>query len=164
MQGHATYSIARLTNDDEDLDRVAELEAASFTSPWTREILAREVGNSDVARIYVLRHPGARVVAFCACWVLVDELHINTLAVEAGERRKGLATKLLRFVFQEAVVAGVRQATLEVRRSNDAALRLYERLGFVVKGVRPKYYSSPEEDGLILWRDNLHVWAAIPHP
>jgi ribosomal-protein-alanine N-acetyltransferase len=164
MQGHATYSIARLTNDDEDLDRVAELEAASFTSPWTREILAREVGNSNVARIYVLRDPGARVVAFCACWVLVDELHINTLAVEAGERRKGLATKLLRFVFQEAVVAGVRQATLEVRRSNDAALRLYERLGFVVKGVRPKYYSSPEEDGLILWRDNLHVWAAIPHP
>ena len=164
MQGHAAYSIARLTTDHDDLDQVAALEAASFTTPWTREILARELRNSDVVRVYVLRGAGARVVAFCACWVLADELHINTLAVEAGERRKGLATKLLRFVLQEAVAAGVKQATLEVRRSNDAALRLYERLGFVVKGVRPKYYSSPEEDGLILWRDNLQVFAAIPHP
>lgn len=163
MQGHATYSIARLTSDD-DLDQVAALEAASFTSPWTREILARDLRNSDVARIYVLRDPGARIVAFCACWVLFDELHINTLAVEAGQRRKGLATKLLRFVFQEAVAAGVEQATLEVRQSNDAAFRLYERLGFVVKGVRPKYYSSPDEDGLILWRGNLHVSVAIPRP
>jgi ribosomal-protein-alanine N-acetyltransferase len=161
MDGNASYSIARLSGDDE-LDQVAALEAASFSNPWTREMLARELRNTDVARVYVVRGAGRRIVAFCACYVVVDELHINTLAVDAAERRRGLATALLRFVFEEAIEAGVRRATLDVRRSNDAALGLYQRLGFVVKAVRPKYYAHPDEDALTLWRDDLR--APPSHP
>ena len=156
MSDAGPYAIARLT-PDEDLDDVVALEAASFTNPWTREMLARELSHSDVARVYVLRGPDRRLLAFCACWVVFDELHLNTLAVAADRRREGLATRLLDFVFADAVAAGVRRATLEVRRSNEPALRLYERLGFTVKAVRTGYYSQPEEDGLILWRDDLPV-------
>jgi len=163
MSDIGPYAISRLTLD-EDLDDVAALEAASFTNPWTREMLARELSHSDVARVYVLRGPDRRLLAFCACWVVFDELHINTLAVTAERRREGLATRLLGFVFSEAVAAGVRRATLEVRRSNEPALRLYERLGFTVKAIRRGYYSHPEEDGLVLWRDDLGDPPAPPHP
>ncbi len=154
MANAGPYSITRLGSGD-PLDEVAALEAAAFTNPWSQDMLARELSNSDVARVYILRGPDDRLLAFCACWVIFDELHINTLAVEPAARRQGLATRLLLFVFAEAVAAGVRRATLEVRRSNDAALRLYERLGFVVHAVRPRYYTHPEEDGLILWHADL---------
>ena len=163
MSDAGPYAIARLTRV-EDLDDVVALEAASFTNPWTREMLARELSHSDVARVYVLRGPDQRMLAFCACWVVFDELHINTLAVTADRRREGLATRLLGFVFADAAAAGARRATLEVRRSNEPALRLYERLGFTVKAVRTAYYSQPDEDGLILWRDDLPGAPAGAHP
>lgn len=140
---------------DEDLDAVAALESASFTNPWTREMLARELERGEVTRVYVLRFPGRRVAAFCACWVVHDELHINTVAVDGALRRRGLAARLMDYVMRDAAREGARRATLEVRRSNEAALALYERLGFEVTAVRPRYYSHPEEDALILWKEDL---------
>ena len=154
MDNQPEYVIARLRRGAE-LDEVAALEAASFTNPWSREMLARDLRNADVARVYVLRNPEGKLLAFCACWLVVDELHINTLAVKAEMRRRGLATQLLRFVIAEASLAGATRATLEVRRSNEAALKLYERLGFEIRAIRPKYYSQPVEDGLVLWSDKL---------
>lgn len=139
----------------EDLTAVALLEAACFTNPWTRDMLERELSQSDVARVYVLRLPGETVAAFCSCWILFDELHINTIAVAPGRRRQGLATALMRHVMADAARGGVRRATLEVRRSNEAARRLYAALGFSEAGVRRGYYASPEEDALILWREDL---------
>ena len=133
----------------------ADLESASFTNPWTREMLARELERSDVTRVYVLRLPGRRVAAFCACWVVHDELHINPIAVDESQRRRGLALRLMHHVMRDAARSGARRATLEVRRSNDAARALYERLGFSVTAIRPRYYSHPDEDALILWRDHL---------
>jgi ribosomal-protein-alanine N-acetyltransferase len=163
MDGGSEYTISRLHQDD-SLEEVVQLEAASFSSPWSREMLARELRNPDVARVYVLRDGGGALLAFCACWFIVDELHINTLAVRPELRRRGLATKLLHFAFREAAAAGIRRATLEVRRSNDAALKLYERLGFQVQAVRPNYYSGPVEDGLILWSHELDVFTGDPQP
>jgi len=156
MPGQSEYSILRLESDD-DLDAVARLEAASFSNPWSREMLARELRNPDVARVYIVRSRTGDLLAFCACWFIVDELHINTVAVQAHARRQGLATRLLRFVFAEAAATGIRRATLEVRRSNDAALKLYEGLGFTVQAVRTNYYSQPVEDGLVLWSDGLDL-------
>jgi [ribosomal protein S18]-alanine N-acetyltransferase len=135
------------------IDAIAALEAESFTNPWPRETLVWELRNSDVTRIHVLRNPEGDVIAFCVSWVIFDELHINTIAVAAAERRKGLATVLLKQVLAEAAAEGAGKATLEVRASNGAALALYERLGFRVTGQRPRYYTNPEEDALILWRE-----------
>jgi ribosomal-protein-alanine N-acetyltransferase len=134
-----------------DIDAVAALEADSFTNPWPREQLVWELRNSDVTRIFVLRDDGGAIVAFCLCWVIFDELHINTLAVAPARRRKGVATLLLRHVLAETSTEGARKATLEVRASNQAALALYERLGFRVTARRPGYYTNPDEDALILW-------------
>ena len=68
-------------------------------------------------------------------------------------RRQGLAALLLTHVLEEATAVGASRATLEVRRSNDGARRLYERFGFRVAGVRRDYYTDPAEDALILWRE-----------
>ena len=146
--------IERLSGPD-DLDAVAALEAASFTNPWTRESLERELARSPVARVYVLRRSGHPVAAFCACWVIYDELHINTIAVEPGLRRQGLASRLMRHVLAETAREGVARAFLEVRASNAPARALYERLGFVTAGVRRRYYSQPEEDAVVLVRQQL---------
>ena len=121
MEGGAAFTIARLSGDA-GLDEVAALEAASFSNPWSRDLLARELQNTNVSRVYVMHDSAGRLMAFCACWLVADELHINTLAVQQDERRRGHATRLLRFVFKEALAEGARAATLEVRRSNHAAL------------------------------------------
>lgn len=157
------WSIARLSGEDE-LDQVADIESASFSNPWTRDMLARELEQSEITRIYVLKMPDGAIAAFCACWLIVDEAHINTLAVEQSRRRQGLATALLEYVLADVTADGATQATLEVRRSNAAALALYQRLGFAVAGVRPNYYSLPDEDGLILWRHDLRAGPADPPP
>ena len=138
-----------------DIDALVELEATSFTNPWSRETIVWELRNSDVTRVYLLRDDAGAVLAFCVCWVIFDELHVNTLAVRPAARRTGLATTLMRDVMAEAAAAGATKATLEVRASNTAALALYTRLGFHVAAQRPRYYTQPEEDALILWREGI---------
>jgi ribosomal-protein-alanine N-acetyltransferase len=143
----ARLAIERLTEPSAD-DRAAilALESASFSNPWPPETFEKML-ETHVSQVYVARDQ-ARIVGFCACWVFGDELHINTVAVEEARRRQGIARRLLGEVLQQT---GARRATLEVRRSNVAALGLYEALGFTVTAVRPRYYEKPEEDGLILW-------------
>jgi [ribosomal protein S18]-alanine N-acetyltransferase len=151
MSGNAF--VVERASGDADVDAVAALEAASFTNPWTRQMLGDELARNEFARLYVLRLPGIPVAGFCACWIVVDELHINTIAVAAEHRGRGLGSALMRHIMQEVVDQGVTRATLEVRESNHAARHLYERLGFVPAGVRHGYYTEPPEDALILWRE-----------
>lgn len=141
---------------ERDLEGVLELEAVCFTNPTTRDMLRYEIETSDVLHAYVMRPtPGAGIVAYCAVWIIFDELHINTLAVHPYWRRQGVATRLLAHVLDDAVRLGAEKATLEVRRSNEGALKLYEGFGFEVGGVRKEYYRQPVEDALILWRLSL---------
>ena len=87
-------------------------------------------------------------------WRVLDELHINNLAVLPERRRSGVAMALLERVLGDGAARGALRATLEVRRSNTPALRLYERFGFAVTAVRRGYYTNPDEDALVLWRDS----------
>ena len=148
MNGDGALSIERLTRaDPSDFAAIVTLEEESFSNPWTPDALA-EMLAAPVTRLFVARRPGGEIVAFCLCWLIEGELHINTVAVEVTNRRQGIATRLLREIL---AMTGASRATLEVRASNRAALKLYEGLGFQQTAVRPRYYSSPEEDGLILW-------------
>ena len=138
--------------DAADLEGVLEVEAESFTNPWTREMYSREMQNRSVCHILIARTEHCRVAGFCAFWLVVDEIHINNLAMRPPFRAQGIGTALLHRVLVEARQLGAKRATLEVRASNDAR-RLYERLGFYVAGTRPRYYTNPVEDALILWRE-----------
>jgi ribosomal-protein-alanine N-acetyltransferase len=148
------YWIERLS-DDQDLDGVLAVEAESFTNPWTREMYAWELQNRSMCHILVVRTAECHVAGFCAFWLVFDEIHINNLAIRPGYRAHGIGSALLGRVLAEGLALGARRATLEVRASNDAARRLYERMGFYVAGVRRNYYSEPVEDALILWKDEL---------
>ena len=138
-----------------DLEAVLDIERAAFTNPTSREMLVWEIEHSDVTRIWVARAPDDPVVGFCSCWLVFDELHIHTVAVRPAWRRRGIARTLMDGVLGAAAAEGATRATLEVRRSNEAARSLYAGLGFVERGVRPRYYTRPVEDALILWLDEL---------
>lgn len=139
----------------EDLGGLLAVEQASFLNPWTRDMYVAELQNPGVSHLLVAKDGAGRVVGFCGFWCVLDELHINNLAVLPDYRRQGIASKILDRVFVEGRRAGATRATLEMRRSNDVARRLYERFGFTVAGVRRGYYRQPDEDALVLWRDGL---------
>lgn len=150
----APYWIDALQSDG-DLDGVLHVEHESFTNPWTREMYAWELQNRSVCHIYVVRTAERPVVGFCAFWLVFDEIHINNVAILPDLRGQGLGTALVRHVLAEGRRLGAGRATLEVRASNEGARRLYERLGFHVAARRPGYYSSPVEDALVLWHDQI---------
>jgi [ribosomal protein S18]-alanine N-acetyltransferase len=138
---------------EEDLDGILAVEAASFTNPWTRAMYEWELQNRSVCHILVVRLPGCRVAGFCSFWLVVDEIHINNVAILPEYRGHGLGTRLMRRVLTEGLRLGATRATLEVRASNVAAKQFYEGLGFRATAVRKHYYTNPVEDALILWRE-----------
>ncbi|MCP6756142.1 GNAT family N-acetyltransferase, partial [Klebsiella pneumoniae] len=83
-------------------------------------------------------------------WVIIDEAHIGTIAVTEQFRNQGIAEKLIRYGLNSAALKGAETAMLEVRRSNESAIRLYTRLGFVVDGVRERYYQDNHEDAILM--------------
>ncbi len=152
-----TWVIER-TLSEADLSEILEIEKASFSNPWTRQMYLRELQNPDVSFLYVLRveeGSGWRMAGFCSFWLVLDEIHINNLAVRSEHQGRGFGTALLTHVLEAGASRGAERATLEVRPSNASARRLYERLGFSVAATRPNYYASPPEDALILWKRAL---------
>jgi ribosomal-protein-alanine N-acetyltransferase len=150
----STWTIERLASPS-DIDAVIAIEDASFTNPWTHAMYLSELERPGLSFCYLARTLTGAVVGFCSFWLVVDELHINNLAVLPGERRAGVATALLRHAIREGARLGALRATLEVRKSNEPARLLYERMGFSVGGVRRAYYTKPVEDAIILWREGL---------
>ena len=147
----AHIQIERVTTP-EGLDGVLEIEEASFKNPTSREWYERELTRPEVCFLYVLRTPEVPVAAFCAFWRVADQAHINNLAVRPELRGRGLGSQMLEAIIVEAQRLGVESLTLEVRRSNIAAQRLYQRAGFHEAGVRKNYYTLPVEDALVLVR------------
>ena len=143
-------TIERLTSLAE-VDGVMDVESASFTNPWTREMYLSELSEGGTAQVLLARDESGRIVGFCSFWRVLDELHMNNLAVLPDHRRRGVASEMLERLIAESRKSGVRRAMLEVRRSNEPAIHLYERFGFAVRAVRRAYYRNPEEDALVLW-------------
>lgn len=156
----ASWAIEPLTHND--IDDVLALEEVAFTNPWTRAMYLAELENRGVSYCFLARDSARRPAGFCSFWRVLDELHINNLAVLPELRRTGIGSMLLEFVLRKGGALGARRATLEVRRSNEPARLLYERFGFSVAGVRAAYYSKPVEDALVLWLDDLQNPARRP--
>ena len=120
-----------------------------------------ELQNRSVCHILVVRTPDCRVAGFCSFWLVVDEIHINNVAVLPAYRGRGLGTRLMRRVLTEGLRLGADRATLEVRASNESARKFYEGLGFRGTAVRKHYYTNPVEDALILWREPSRATATL---
>jgi len=144
--------------EEGDLREIIAIERASFLTPWSENIFRNEM-TSPISRMLVGRsyHLQKRLVAaYLVYWCVEDEIHIHNIAVHPELRRNGIATRMLEEALRRSRRENACRATLEVRRSNLPAQRMYEKFGFSVKGVRPGYYSDTREDALIMWAD-LHL-------
>ena len=133
----------------EDLAEVQRIELASFSTPWPENAYRSELVTNRLAS-YLVARAGGRIVAYGGMWLMVDEAHITTFAVHPAWRRQRIGERLLLAFFDLARDRRAREATLEVRLSNLAARRLYEKYGFRPVGLRPRYYSDNNEDALIM--------------
>jgi [ribosomal protein S18]-alanine N-acetyltransferase len=138
----------------EDLEEVQRIEQASFRTPWPENAYRSELLTNRLATYLVARVEG-RIVAYGGMWLMVDEAHITTFAVHPGWRRQRIGERLLLAFFDLARDRHAREATLEVRLSNLAARRLYEKYGFRPVGLRPRYYSDNNEDALIMTTESF---------
>jgi ribosomal-protein-alanine N-acetyltransferase len=138
----------------EDLPVVQAIEQASFTSPWPPNAYRSELETNRLASYLVVRVDGS-IVAYGGMWLMVDEAHITTFAVHPAWRRQRIGERLLLAFLDLAMVRQAHEATLEVRLSNLAARRLYEKYGFRPVGLRPRYYSDDNEDALIMTTEPL---------
>lgn len=137
-----------------DLNQVEAIDAVSFPTPWPRDAFLYELKRNRGSLTWVAEwvHPEgeAEVIASIVIWLVLDETHIATLAVKPGFRQRGIANKLLAESLIECAKRGAQRATLEVRASNQAAQKLYQKFGFEVVGLRKNYYKDTNEDALLM--------------
>jgi len=143
------YDIRRL--ELQHLAAIEEIERRSYRTPWSRSMFASELAKPS--SISLGAFDGKRLVGYLIISRYVDAWHVMNVAVDPDYRRRGIAATLLERLF-ELTASDVRRGhTLEVRVSNEEAIRLYERLGFESRGTRRGYYTDNHEDALIMWRE-----------
>ena len=135
----------------DDIDQVVEIENLSFTSPWSRESFESELKN-NLAR-YIVARVNGKVAAYGGMWIILDEAHITNIAVHPEFRERKIGEKLVKEMLRTAKENKAEHITLEVRASNDAARKLYEKLGFKDSGTRKGYYADTGEDAVIMWNE-----------
>ncbi len=134
-----------------DLDAIDDIERRSYATPWSRSMFAGELAKP--ASLCLGAFEDGKLVGYAINSRYVDAWHVMNIAVDPEVRRHGIATSLLEKLFELTHDGERRGYTLEVRVSNDGAIKLYERLGFHSRGVRRGYYTDNREDALIMWRD-----------
>ena len=135
--------------DRSHLSQIAALERACFSAPWSEDMLAEELYNPQASFIVAQRADGA-VLGYAGLHVVLDEGYIANVAVRADCRQQGIASALLDVFLRFARAHQLAFLTLEVRASNDPAIRLYLKHGFAQVGRRKNYYTKPDEDALIM--------------
>lgn len=145
-------SIRKMTPSD--LERVIEIDRLSFSLPWPERSFHFEVEKNEAARAWiaeVTNNDGTTSIAgMIVGWLIVDEIHVATIAADPTHRREGIGRRLMLHLLHEAYKEGARKSFLEVRRSNEAARKMYCSLGYREDGVRPHYYQDNHEDAILM--------------
>ncbi len=135
--------------EERDIDRIMEIEAASFTTSWSRQQFVFELKDNPLASYIVMEVKG-QPVAYAGIWVILDEAHITTIAVDPAYRGQGAGDGLMYRLLEISREMGLNSLTLEVRQSNLVAKSLYRKYGFLEAGLRKGYYQDTQEDGIIM--------------
>lgn len=144
----------------DDLSVVLQIDRQSFPLPWPERSYRFELSKNPAAHLMVadLDEDGQQaVIGFIGCWIIVDEVHISTLAVHPDHRRQGVGERLLLEMLDHVISKGVETASLEVRESNQAAISLYQKHGFSIEGRKVGYYRDNNEDALLMILKELCV-------
>ena len=141
------------TMEAADIPQVAAIEKACFSDPWPESVLAQELENE--LSLWLVAKDGDTVLGYVGSQSVLDEADMMNLAVCEQARRQGIGRALVLALCARLHEKGITSLTLEVRESNEPAIRLYESLGFAQVGRRPNYYFHPKEDARILRKDGL---------
>ncbi|MDE7330834.1 MAG: ribosomal protein S18-alanine N-acetyltransferase [Lachnospiraceae bacterium] len=133
-----------------DVEAASKIESEAFSMPWSAQDFL-EMVEADYAYYYVAVEDGS-VVGCCGIRNMAGDGEITNVVVAADYRKKGIGRKIMEYMLERAKENGMGDCTLEVRVSNQPAIRLYESLGFKGEGVRPGFYDRPKEDALIMWK------------
>lgn len=134
----------------EDLLQVCEIEKDNFSLPWSEKSFLESMERNDTLFLVALN--GEEVAGYLGCYCVAGEGEITNVAVKSSYRRQGIGGKLLETLYEEAKALHTREFFLEVRESNEAAIGLYSRQGFVKEGVRKNFYEQPVENAVIMWK------------
>ena len=153
-------SLAIETMREEDIPTVQAIEREIFSTPWPRNAYHRELASKNSAHYIVLRREsdlgGPEIVGYGGMWRMYDEAHVTTIGVRQDLHRQGLGRVLFAALVQAAYDLGAKWVTLEVRASNDGAMKMYEAFGFKVIGRRRGYYTDNGEDAIVMWSDSIY--------
>lgn len=138
------------------LPPILEIETEANSSPWSERSFRNEFINPQ--SIFRIAKVDGNLVAYGGIWMCVDEAHVTNVAVAKEMRGQGIGRKLMIELLSLAKQQGMTCSTLEVRASNEPALKLYERLGYVRAGVRKRYYPDNQEDAVVMWLYDLEAW------
>lgn len=133
------------------IPKIASLEKLCFSEPWSENSVAGELSNP--LSLWLVAVDGDCVAGYVGSQSVMGETDMMNIAVSPDYRRQGVAAALIEELVRQLKVGGNHCLTLEVRASNEAAIKLYEKLGFIQVGRRPNYYRSPKEDALILRKE-----------
>jgi [ribosomal protein S18]-alanine N-acetyltransferase len=136
-----------------DLNAVEVIERASYPTPWSRSMFAGELAKPSSISLGAFHPETNELLGYLIISRYVDAWHVMNLAVAPDHRRRRIAASLLERLFELTTGESRRGYTLEVRVSNDVAIKLYEQAGFKARGIRRGYYTDNREDALIMWRD-----------
>ena len=143
-----------------DLNAIERIERDSYPTPWSRSMFAGELAKPSSVSLGAFDPETGDLLGYLIISRYVDAWHVMNLAVAPAYRRRQIATSLLDRLFELTTGEDRRGYTLEVRVSNDVAIRLYEQAGFRPRGIRRGYYTDNREDALIMWRDPEQARAA----
>ena len=124
------------------------MEQQIFSQPWSCQGFLDALASETV--IFLVAESEEKLLGYCGMYCAMDEGEITNVAVDSRNRRMGIGKRLMKQLLWEAKAAGIRTVILEVRPSNEAAIRLYESFGFTVQGIRKGFYEKPKEDGYIM--------------
>lgn len=133
-----------------DLPQAAALERKYFSVPWSEENLRQSLENP--LYLFLTAEEEGEVAGYVGLFRVLDEGDVTNIVVHEKYRGRGLGSALTEALIAEGKNCGIQAFTLEVRVSNEAAIHIYERLGFVREGIRKRFYEKPTEDALIMWK------------
>ena len=148
----APFVIEKMT--PAEIGDVRRIETASFATQWPSDAFYNELHSNRSAHYYVGKVGGA-TVAYGGIWVVMEDSHVTTIAVDENHRGRGYGDALMARLIAEAMTHGAAWMTLEVRESNAAAQRLYRKYGFATVTTRKAYYSDNGENALVMWAGDL---------
>ncbi|NLZ80792.1 MAG: ribosomal protein S18-alanine N-acetyltransferase [Clostridiales bacterium] len=136
--------------EENDLKEVYSLEKVVFTMPWSYKSFADTLKLPNT--IYLVAEKQGDIVGYIGIWKILDEGDVTNIAVRADSRNQGIGQLLISEAISIAKNDGIKDLTLEVRKSNQSAIFLYEKNGFENVGIRPGFYEQPKEDAIIMWK------------